>query len=80
MFAELCVNSHLDECNIEMNEAFDAYLQKKGIDPHQFFQSNNLRYEKWVDEFEATGEKAFDLRKKFFWNDLRITCGAKFCW
>lgn len=57
-----------------LEDSFGVFLSQKGIDSKKFRNLSEMRYHLWEKEFGELGEKSFDLRKKFFWNDLRMTC------
>ena len=53
-------------------DKFETYLSQKRIDAQRFRQSLPTEHERLAQEFVAGGEKAFDLRKKFLLNNLRL--------
>ena len=51
---------------------YEAFLTKKRIDSNRFKASMAREWETYRSEFEQLGEAAFDARKKFFLNGLRL--------
>ncbi len=51
---------------------FETYLDKKQIDSHAFKTVYGKEWERFRSEFDHLGEAAFDARKKFFLNNLRL--------
>ena len=51
---------------------FEAFLTKKRIDSNRFKASMAQEWETYRSEFDQMGEAAFDARKKFFLNGLRL--------
>jgi hypothetical protein len=57
----------------EMN--FDEFLTKKKVDVDKLKQLNSQLYNALLIEYNTLGAKAFDQRKKFIFNELRIWAG-----
>ncbi|MCS7084817.1 MAG: hypothetical protein RMM53_01790 [Bacteroidia bacterium] len=55
---------------MNLPEDFDQYLKKKKISPSKYRQSPE--YGEFAREFSLLGPYAFDQRKKFFLNKLRL--------
>ncbi len=51
---------------------FEAYLHGKQIDSDAFKAAYKDEWEKYKSEFDRSGSAAFDARKKFFLNNLRL--------
>ena len=51
---------------------FDEFLEKKRIDGEAYKQAMESEWNQFREEYEKSGEAAFDARKKFFLNNLRL--------
>lgn len=51
---------------------FDEFLKKKKIDGSWLQMANPQLYESLLHEYNALGKIAFEQRKKFILNELRI--------
>lgn len=51
---------------------FEEFLKKKRIDSVKFKASLAQEWLGFMIEFDQSGEAAFDARKKFFLNNLRL--------
>ena len=51
---------------------FDEFLKKKRIDGEAYKKAMKAEWGQFRKEYEQSGEAAFDARKKFFLNNLRL--------
>ena len=51
---------------------FEEFLEKKRIDGAAYRRALEAEWNQFKEEYEQSGEAAFDARKKFFLNNLRL--------
>ena len=51
---------------------FEEFLEKKRIDSAAYRRALEAEWNQFRKEYEQSGEAAFDARKKFFLNNLRL--------